>query len=362
MTASLYLLFLVAITKSAQFPFSRWLPAAIIAPTPVSALVHSSTLVTAGIYLLYRFIPLSSRTLLHLGIFRTIVGGAAALLEADRKKIIALSTLSQLGVMVTSLGLGQRRLRFVHLNFHAAFKALLFLCAGVVIHTLYGGQESRNISSFNLTSPVTGVYMTTACMSMCGLVFMSGWTSKEAILHMTFNLGRDYLTAVIFYVGVGLTVAYSLRLLCCLRARGGRFRARASTSSVQTVVQVPLFWLFLRSVLQGWEFDFIVRLQFSILNSVEAGLLWGSLVLGLVLGYWVGSNALVVPNSFHMLNTVSAGLARTSLPVSALVKTEVGAFQGLALGSTAAVIDRIRLQKQLFKHRTLLMVFSFIVD
>ena len=241
MTAALYLLFLVAITKSAQFPFSRWLPAAIIAPTPVSALVHSSTLVTAGIYLLYRFIPLSSRTLLHLGIFRTLVGGAAALLEADRKKIIALSTLSQLGVMVTSLGLGQRRLRFVHLNFHASFKALLFLCAGVVIHTLYGGQESRNTSSFNHASPVTSVYLTSACLSMCGLVFLSGWTSKEAILHMTFNLGRDYLTAVIFYVGVGLTVAYSLRLLCCLRARGGRFRARASSRSVQTVVQVPLF-------------------------------------------------------------------------------------------------------------------------
>ena len=114
--------------------------------------------------------------------------------------------------------------------------------------------------------------------------------------------------------------------------------------------------------MQGWEFDFIVRLQFTILNSVEAGLLWGSLVLGLVLGYWVGSNALVVPNSFHMLNTVSAGLAKTSVPVTALVKTEVGAVQGLALGSTAAVLDRIRLQKQLFKHRTLLIVFSFIMD
>ena len=114
--------------------------------------------------------------------------------------------------------------------------------------------------------------------------------------------------------------------------------------------------------MQGWEFDFIVRLQFSILNTVEAGLLWGSLVLGLVVGYWVGSTALVVPNSFHMLNTVSAGLAKTSLPLSALVKTEVGAVQGLALGSTIAVVDKLSLPKQLFKQSTLLIVFSFIMD
>lgn len=170
----LYLLFLVRFTKSAQVPFSSWLPAAILAPTPVSALVHSSTLVTAGVYLLYRYLPVETNLLIIVGLFTTLISGLSAVYESDVKKVVALSTLSQLGIMVTCLGLGERSLCFAHLNTHAAFKALLFLGVGTVIHSGYGTQEVRCVVCLSSSSPFLIVVLATSLSSMCGLAFLSG--------------------------------------------------------------------------------------------------------------------------------------------------------------------------------------------
>lgn len=138
-----------AITKRAQVPFSAWLPAAMAAPTPVSSLVHSSTLVTAGVYLLVRFYP-SLRVhsyfcyfLFYVGVITCLIARFSALYENDLKKIVALSTLSQLGVIVMALGLGFPMLRFFHLITHALFKALLFVCAGTIIHSMQNNQDIR---------------------------------------------------------------------------------------------------------------------------------------------------------------------------------------------------------------------------
>jgi len=174
LSSYLYLLIIISFTKSAQVPFSSWLPAAMLAPTPVSALVHSSTLVTAGVYLLYRYSPVSTTLLIYVGLFTTLVAGLAAVIESDTKKIIALSTLSQLGLIVTSLGLGERSLCFAHLNTHAAFKALLFLAVGTAIHSLFGSQEVRSNVTLCGSSPYILVILVAASISMCGLVFLSG--------------------------------------------------------------------------------------------------------------------------------------------------------------------------------------------
>lgn len=142
-----------AITKRAQVPFSAWLPAAIAAPTPVSSLVHSSTLVTAGIYLLIRFYPRLSLInffncyVLYAGLVTSMLAGLAANYENDFKKVIALSTLSQLGIIIIIIGLGQPSVAFFHLITHALFKALLFICAGTIIHSRQNNQDLRIIGA-----------------------------------------------------------------------------------------------------------------------------------------------------------------------------------------------------------------------
>lgn len=146
------ILVLGTFTKRAQIPFSAWLPAAIAAPTPVSSLVHSSTLVTAGVYLLirYNFWFSNNRFYLYLGfagILTTFLARIAALIETDLKKIVALSTLRQLGFIVSYLGFRVPKLRFVHLIAHAFFKALMFIGTGRIIHSANHGQDLRFIGS-----------------------------------------------------------------------------------------------------------------------------------------------------------------------------------------------------------------------
>lgn len=176
------------ITKSAQIPFSRWLPAAIAAPTPVSALVHSSTLVTAGVFLFIRFFNYLNNYywfrnfILYVSIITTIISGVCAIFEYDIKKIIALSTLSQLGVIIISLSINIPMLALFHLYTHAMFKALLFVCGGNIIHAFEGKQDIRQISNvFNLI-PVTSIFLIISKIALCGLPFLAGFYSKDLII------------------------------------------------------------------------------------------------------------------------------------------------------------------------------------
>lgn len=211
------LVVLAGITKRAQIPFSAWLPAAIAAPTPVSSLVHSSTLVTAGVYLLIRFnFSLNFNLILFLLFISRItifIAGLGANFEFDLKKIIALSTLSQLGLIISVLSLGEYFLAFFHLLTHALFKALLFICAGCIIHNLGNCQDIRYIGGLVIYMPLTVAFFTISNLSLCGLPFLSGFYSKDLILEV---LSIDYLNIyiyLIFYLSVGLTVCYTFRLI-----------------------------------------------------------------------------------------------------------------------------------------------------
>ena len=206
------LLLLTSITKRAQFPFSSWLPAAMAAPTPVSALVHSSTLVTAGIYLLIRFNSLGTEWLLVVGSVTITMAGMCACAEIDLKKIVALRTLSQLGVIIVALSVKLKRLCFFHLTTHAIFKALLFIRVGIGIHTVYGRQDFRMFSAFSSVSMFPTLCLTVANISLAGFPFISGFFSKDAILESFYNSGESFIFQLIFLMGVGLTTVYSVKM------------------------------------------------------------------------------------------------------------------------------------------------------
>jgi len=211
----LVLVILAAITKRAQIPFSAWLPAAIAAPTPVSALVHSSTLVTAGVYLLIRFnVLLGVRNFLfYAGVFTMFISGLGANFETDLKKIIALSTLSQLGLIIMSLSLGFYELSFFHLLAHALFKSLLFLCAGVFIHSMGDIQDIRHLGGLIVSCPVTSFYFIGSSLALCGFPFLSGFYSKDLILEVYFSLSINMTIFIFIFLATIFTLTYSVRLV-----------------------------------------------------------------------------------------------------------------------------------------------------
>ena len=214
----LLILAVAAITKRAQIPFRAWLPAAIAAPTPVSALVHSSTLVTAGIYILIRlFNSLPQELYLILswfGAITIILARFRALKETDGKKIIALSTLSQLGVIITGFRFNLPRLVFFHLLSHAFFKALLFIRTGFIIHNFNNYQNLRGMGGRRKWMSINRRIIVATKLRLAGLPFFAGFYSKESLLETLRSGTRGLLiTYSIIVFGVILTVLYSLRFL-----------------------------------------------------------------------------------------------------------------------------------------------------
>nr|ASY98087.1 NADH dehydrogenase subunit 5 [Creobroter gemmatus] len=211
-----FLVILAGMTKSAQIPFSAWLPAAMAAPTPVSALVHSSTLVTAGVYLLIRFSKAFPSWLLNfllvISVLTMFMSGLGANFEYDLKKIIALSTLSQLGLMMSILSMGFADLAFFHLLTHALFKALLFMCAGMVIHNVKNFQDIRFMGNLSIFMPLTSACFMVSNFALCGMPFLAGFYSKDLILEVVSLSNLNMFMYFLYFFSTGLTVCYSFRL------------------------------------------------------------------------------------------------------------------------------------------------------
>nr|UFK32266.1 NADH dehydrogenase subunit 5 [Eurhadina fusca] len=211
-----YMLIFSSFTKSAQIPFSSWLPAAMSAPTPVSSLVHSSTLVTAGVYLLIRFFNqfhFNNILLLFISLMTMFMSSFCANYEFDLKKIIALSTLSQLGLMMSSLFLGLVNLSFYHLMTHAIFKSLLFLCAGIMIYYMNNNQDIRMMGAVMNLLPFSMTCFNISSLALCGLPFLSGFYSKDLIIELMMMNSLNFFVYCFFYMCLGLTACYSVRLV-----------------------------------------------------------------------------------------------------------------------------------------------------
>nr|YP_009318518.1 NADH dehydrogenase subunit 5 [Echinoderes svetlanae]APA17425.1 NADH dehydrogenase subunit 5 [Echinoderes svetlanae] len=220
---SLYLIlvglfFLAGFTKSAQFPFCAWLPAAMAAPTPVSALVHSSTLVTAGVFLLVRYSYFFMGNLFWQEVFMFISGltsvlaGFCASVEQDMKKIVALSTLSQLGFMCYSISIGAPEIGALHMMVHALFKASMFICAGGLIHSIGGGQDLRFFGGICSGGGLLSVILLFNLFSLCGMPFMSGYYSKDLIMEMGVIAAINSFSYSLMIIAMILTSYYTLRL------------------------------------------------------------------------------------------------------------------------------------------------------
>nr|YP_009186373.1 NADH dehydrogenase subunit 5 [Strongyloides ratti]BAT21201.1 NADH dehydrogenase subunit 5 [Strongyloides ratti] len=213
---SSFFLVVASFTKSAQYPFSGWLPKAMSAPTPVSALVHSSTLVTAGLVLLMSFSLLSFSKflmsfILLFGIFTMFFSSISALYEDDLKKVVALSTLSQMGFSMVTFGLGLNFICLFHLLSHALFKSCLFLQVGYMIHCSFGQQDGRsyNLGVFPFFVQVQ-ILVTLFCL--CGLFFLSGSVSKDLIIEMFYFNSGGLFFCFLFFFSVFFTFFYSYRL------------------------------------------------------------------------------------------------------------------------------------------------------
>lgn len=256
------LIVIAAMTKSAQIPFSAWLPAAIAAPTPVSALVHSSTLVTAGVYLLIRFGTFNEgyirSFLFFISVITMFISGLVAVFEFDLKKVIALSTLSQLGVMMFSISLGLYLVAFFHLIIHALFKAMLFLCAGAMIHGIGGSQDIRYYGGQIENSPVISVCLNIANLSLCGIPFISGFYSKDLIVELASQGCWNQFLIFIMFLSLGLTVMYRVRLVFLSLVKFARGISYSILCDVDWVIVGPIVVLASVSLISGSCLSWII--------------------------------------------------------------------------------------------------------
>ncbi|MFB2118107.1 NADH-quinone oxidoreductase subunit L [Parapedobacter sp. 2B3] len=251
------LLFIAATGKSAQIPLFTWLPDAMAGPTPVSALIHAATMVTAGIYMiarsniLFTLSPITLQVVAAIGICTALLAAAIAITQNDIKKVLAYSTVSQLGYMFLGLGVGAFTGAFFHVITHAFFKALLFLGAGSVIHAMSDEQDMRSMGGLKKHLPVTYVTMLVATIAIAGIPPLSGFFSKDEILAHAF--AENKVLWVLGFIGALFTAFYMFRMLSLTFF--GKFRGTAEQAShlheSPATMTVPLIILAVLSAIGG---------------------------------------------------------------------------------------------------------------
>ena len=271
-------LFIGAMGKSAQFPFNQWLANAMEGPTPVSALIHAATMVTAGVYLIIRaneiftIVPEVGYVIACLGAFVAIFAASQALVATNIKKIIAFSTLSQLGYMFVAAGLGAYWVALFHLATHAFFKSVLFLGAGNVMHALNNEINIKNMGGLHKYMKGTSIIMIIASLALAGIFPLSGFYSKDLILEVAFG-NHAYILWTILWISAGLTAFYSFRLIMYVFFGEENFKKfdykPHETYPYVIAAMIPLVIL---AIIAGWFKDTFIQMTTNVLPQLEVHL------------------------------------------------------------------------------------------
>ncbi|MDW3209343.1 MAG: NADH-quinone oxidoreductase subunit L [Reichenbachiella sp.] len=315
-------LFLAAVGKSAQFPLQTWLPDAMTGPTPVSALIHAATMVAAGVYLMVRIFPLLVPEVLAIigivGGITAFMGAFAAFAQNDIKKILAYSTVSQLGYMIMAVGAGFPVAAFMHLTTHAFFKAGLFLCSGSIIHYYhetnqdhdFDAQDITNMGGLRKVLPVTFTAFTLCMLALAGLPLFSGFLSKEMILNGLASSQLPFVVVFFGFASVFMTAAYMARLYFKVFFNNGEQKEKYSEA---LVIKVPLIVLSLLSL--GFVFS---------ANPINPNSSWLLPILS-------SFNGSAIAQHFSLIPVLSIALALAGLAFSYFY-IEKKMFEGLVNG------------------------------
>lgn len=376
------LIILGAATKSAQLPFSAWLPAAIAAPTPVSALVHSSTLVTAGIYIIYRYDTLidsifsnMSALLSLVGIVLSLLAGLIAFYERDFKKLVAMSTLSQLGILIYILFQKQSEFTLLHIISHAFFKSLLFLVVGFLIIVRLGIQDTRTKRFNKMIRNIRIILLLTTSLRLIGFIFTPGFFSKDLILSRCPEQGINVITYILLLFSCILTVMYSTKSFIIII---NNIHSKQNTSNIiyDSKFVVPSLVLFFLIIIFGYYFFFIMlEAEIHINNFFNKTLGLLIITVGLAITYLFYKNikkkkiqkflknllekfSQIVNMNWISNNIMSSIVVR----FSKLSKTEMLWIEILAENKTIYMIQRhkTRFSKKTKKYSNIELVILFI--